>query len=205
MTTRIQQQQQGFFFKSLLFHNARLQARRGRRRTHGRRHKRAPSIFDQRLLWDDFCCRRHGSTRGFQRCIRMPKASFDKLLMFIQYDLEVDPSRARCQGGIILPELCLYCTLQYCGGGSYSDIKYFTGISTASFYNVVWKCIDAINKCPKLAIKFPQTRDKVCEAAKGFTSIVSSQGCIWNCVSAIDGYHLQINTPSKSEVKNVRS
>ncbi len=111
----------------------------------------------------------------FKDTSRMSKASFDKLLLFIRSDLEVDASRARCCGGIILPELSLYCTLQYCVGGLYSDIKNFTSISTASFYRVVWKCIDAINKRPKLAIIFPQTRDKVHQAAKGFTSI-SSQG-----------------------------
>ena len=161
-------------------------------------------IFDQRLFWDDSCCS-HGSTRGFQRHTRMSKASFDKLLLFIRRDLEVDASSARCCGGIILAKLCLYCTLQCYVGRSFSDIKYFTGISAASWYCVVWKCSYTINKCPELAIKIPQTRDKFNEAAKGCISI-RSQGCIWNCVSAINhGYHLQIKTPSKSEVKNVRS
>ncbi len=70
----------------------------------------------------------------FKDTSRMSKTSFDKLLLFIRRDLEVDASRARCCGGIILPELCLYCTLQYCAGGLYSDIKNFTSISTASFY-----------------------------------------------------------------------
>jgi hypothetical protein len=30
-------------------------------------------------------------------------------------------------------------------------------------------------------------------------------GCIWNCVAVLDGYHLQIQTPSKTEAKNVKS
>jgi hypothetical protein len=34
---------------------------------------------------------------------------------------------------------------------------------------------------------------------------ISTQGCIWNCVSVIDGYHLQIQTPSRKEVSNVQS
>ena len=42
------------------------------------------------------------------------------------------------------------------------------------------------NVCKELSIKFPATG-------------------IWNCISVIDGYHLQIQTPSKTEVKNVRS
>jgi hypothetical protein len=36
----------------------------------------------------------------------------------------------------------------------------------------------------------------------GFQSI-SQQGCIWNCVAVLDGYHLQIQTPSKTEARNV--
>ncbi len=41
-------------------------------------------------------------------------------------------------------------------------------------------------------------------AAECFASI-SSQGCIWNCVAVIEGYHLQIKAPSKNEIKNVKS
>ena len=167
------------------------------------RTRRAPSLFEQRLEWDAFCDR-HATRADFQRHIRMSKTSFDKLLALIRHDLMVDDIKARSRGGAILPELCLYCCLRYCAGGSYSDVKYFIGISTSSFYRVVWKCIDAINRCSELSIDFPQTTDEVIRAAKGFTSI-SSQGCIWNCVAVVDGYHLQIKPPSKSEVSNVKS
>ena len=64
--------------------------------------------------------------------------------------------------------------------------------------------MDAINNAPALMIHFPTTRDEVVQAAKGFSTI-SSQACIWNCVAVIDGYHLQIKSPSQNEVKNVRS
>ncbi len=81
--------------------------------------------------------------------------------------------------------------LRYLSGGSYSDIKIFTGISVASFYRVLWKTIGAINKSSSdiLSIKFPATQDDACDAALGFQSI-SQQGCIWNCVAVLDGYHL---------------
>ena len=108
------------------------------------------------------------------------------------------------RGGAILPELCLYACLRYLAGGSYSDIKFFTGISVPSLYRVIWKCIDAINACDELAISFPTTVDEVKEAARGFETI-STQRCIWNCVSVIDGYLLRTQTPSKKEVNNVRS
>jgi hypothetical protein len=51
-------------------------------------------------------------------------------------------------------------------------------MSVPSFYRVVWKCIDAINACDELAVKFPKTRAKVQEAARGFKTI-RTQGCIW--------------------------
>ena len=115
----------------------------------------APSLFEQRLEWDAFCDR-HATRADFYRQIRMSKASFDKLLLFIRRDLVVDDIRARSWGGAILPELCLYCCLRYCAGGSYSNIKFFIGISTSSFYCAVWRCIDAINQCSNLSsIDFP--------------------------------------------------
>ena len=75
------------------------------------------------------------------------------------------------RGGAIVPELCLYACLRYLAGGSYSDIKFLTGTSVPSLYRVVWKCIDAINACDELALKFPTTVDEVKEAARGFESI----------------------------------
>jgi hypothetical protein len=165
--------------------------------------KRNPSLFEQRLSWEKFQ-RSHRSRQDFQRHLRMNIESFDRLLDLIRHDLEVNNSMAMLRGGPILPELCLFACLRYLAGGSYSDIFYFTGMSRPSFYRVVWKTVDAINRCEGLAINFPQTVDEVKEAAKGFQGI-SSQGCIWNCVAVIDGYHLHTQTPSKKEVKNVRS
>ena len=55
-----------------------------------------------------------------------------------------------------------------------------------------------------MAVKFPTTLDKIKEAARRFQTIITL-GCIWNCVSVIDGYHLQIQTLSKNEVRNVQS
>ena len=167
--------------------------------------RRSPSLFDQRLVWDTFCSR-HCLRADFNRHIRMSHDSFTRLLSVIKKDLEVDTDMAGLRGGAILPEICLYVCLRYLAGGSYSDIKFFTGISVASFYRVLWKTIAAINKSSSdiLSIKFPTTPDDARDAALGFQSI-SQQGCIWNCVAVLDGYHLQIQTPSKTEARNVRS
>jgi hypothetical protein len=164
---------------------------------------RNPSIFDQRLDWVNFVDR-HGARSCFDRHIRMKKSSFEKLLDYIRRDLEVDPTMAHLRGGVILPEVALYCTLRYIAGGSYSDVYFMAGISSASFYRILWKTIMAINSCEELSVNFPQTMEECNVAAEGFAS-VSDQRCIGNCVSVIDGYHLRIQTPSKKEAKNVKS
>jgi hypothetical protein len=134
----------------------------------------------------------------------MKKLSFDKLLEYIQSDLEVDPKMAQLQGGAIIPEVALYCMLQYIAGGSYSDIYFMAGISSTSFYCIIWKTISAINSCNELLVNFLQSLEECCVAAEGFAS-VSDQHCISNCVSVFDRYHLHIQTPSKKEAKNVKS
>ena len=99
--------------------------------------------------------------------------------------------------------LCL-CLYSVPGGRIVHRHQVFTGMSTTSLYWIVWKCIRAIIECVALDITFPSTSEEVKAAAEGFSSI-SKEGCIWNCVAVIDGYHLQINTPSKNEVRNVKS
>ena len=75
--------------------------------------------------------------------LHMSLSSFEKLLSFIRTSLEVDSAMAQLQGGVIIPEISLYCTLRYLASGSYMDI-FFVGISKPSFYHVVWKTMYAI-------------------------------------------------------------
>jgi DDE superfamily endonuclease len=134
----------------------------------------------------------------------MSPKSFDKLLTYAQPSLLINERMAWLRGGPILPELHLYCTLQWLAGGSYSDIYMYAGISKSSFYRVCWHMIFAIYDCPELQLHFPQTPEECRDAASGFTSI--SQGeAIVNCVRAIDGYLLHIEAPPKSMVGNVHS
>lgn len=165
--------------------------------------ERAPSVFEQRLIWEKIV-ERHANRFPFKRHLRLKIESFNILLEYIREDLEVDTEMAAKRGGAIVPELCLYCTLRWLAGGSYSDIYMFVGISTASFYRVVWKTIVAIVKRPELAIKFPQTARECSHAAAGFASI-SHGSAITNCVAVIDGYLLKIVTPPADKVGNVRS
>jgi DDE superfamily endonuclease len=164
---------------------------------------RNPSIFDQRLKWDEFAGK-HGSRTVFKRHMRMSLASFNKILGYIRADLEVDNRMAALRGGAIMPEIALYLCLRLLAGGSYSDIFFFTGVSQASFYRLFWKTLAAINKCPELAVTFPQTAEECRAAAAGFASI-SDQRCISNCVACADGYLLRIFTPSKKDALNVKS
>ncbi len=164
---------------------------------------RRSSMFDQRLQWDTFCAK-YAGRQDFQRHLRMSAESFAKLVSFVRHALAVNHKMAALRGGSIPAEICVYSCVRYLAGGSYSDIRFFTGVSTASLYRIIWKCVDAINACPDLDIRFPRTNEEVIEAARGFQTI-STQGCIWNCISVVDGYHLQIVTPSKTEVRNVRS
>jgi hypothetical protein len=62
----------------------------------------------------------------------MPFKSFEKLLSLICPQLEIHEEMAILRGGPIMPELALYAMLQHLAGGSYSDIHFFTGISTSA-------------------------------------------------------------------------
>ena len=143
----------------------------------------------------------------------MSRASFDKLLQYpvIKEELAVNGKMANMRGGPIIPELCMYCTLRWLAGGSYLDICDISGVSTSSFYRVIWKTIVALNKCPELAIEFPKTLDDCQRAAAGFETISerdpsTGECAIKCCVGVVDGYLLRTVTPSKTEVVgNVRS
>ena len=91
--------------------------------------ERNPTIFDERLRWDLFV-KKFGDRAEFKRHIRMSVESFDILLGYIRERLEVDAEMARRRGGQIYPELCLYACLRFLAGGSYSHLRFFTGLSS---------------------------------------------------------------------------
>jgi DDE superfamily endonuclease len=165
--------------------------------------ERNGALYEQRLAWEEYA-NFHVAQGTFDRRLRMSKASFDKLLALIRESLTVNDKQANLRGGSIIPELCLYCTLRWLAGGSYLDITDICGISKSSFYRVVWKTITAICKVEDLRPRFPQTKEEIEAAMKGFTSI-SYDGIINNCVGVVDGYLLRIKVPSKNEVGNVKS
>ena len=98
---------------------------------------RSPSLFEQRCNWLHYCDKHH-KKGTLKRRIRMSKASFYKLLGYIQSYLVVNEVMANMRGGPIIPELCLYCTLRWLAGGSYLDICDITGISQSSFYGLLF-------------------------------------------------------------------
>ena len=83
-------------------------------------------------MWIDYKAK-HTSRGTFTCRLRMTPASFDKLLLMLREELEVNEKMADKRGGPIIPELCLYCAIRWLAGGSYLDICDITGISSASF------------------------------------------------------------------------
>ena len=160
------------------------------------------STFDQRLCWSTFVSN-HSGQMELKWHLRMSLTLFEKLLSFIWKSLEVDSAMVQLRGGVIIPEIALYCTLCYLAGGSYTDI-FFVGISKLSFYHVVWKTMYAIVRCEYLQIIWPETKELAVQSAAGFSSI-STNHAMTECVAVLDGYHMEITTPPKKEVHNVKS
>ena len=79
------------------------------------------STFDQWLCWSTFVSNHRGRME-LKRHLRMSLTSFEKLLSLIRKSLKVDSAMAQLRGGLIIPEIALYCTLRYLAGGSYTDI-----------------------------------------------------------------------------------
>jgi DDE superfamily endonuclease len=66
------------------------------------------------------------------------------------------------------------------------------------------RCTKAILDCAELAYRFPQTPDKIIEAAAGFKALSTHQ-FIKGCVGVMDGLLLRIKVPSANKVGHVKS
>jgi hypothetical protein len=165
--------------------------------------KRNKRVQYTRMNWNAYM-NQYMNDPSFERTIRMSRPSFCKLVDLLRDKLVVDNNQAERRGGGILPEVCLYMTIRYLAGGSYLDITKLVLISTAAFYYCVRKTIQAICNCPELNLKFPTTVTECQAIAEGFR-LVSPRESIVNCVGCVDGYLMQIETPSREDAGNVRS
>ena len=156
-----------------------------------------------RTMWDEFWARKL-TDRNFEQTIRMSRESFIKLTNLLRESLQVDSPMGALRGGAIEPEVSVYCTIRYLGGGNWSDIIEVMGISKSKFYAIIMKTMKAIIGCPALDIIFPTTLVDCQKLSSAFQSISPKQ-CIINCVGAVDGYLLSIDVPNTKEAGNVRS
>jgi hypothetical protein len=72
----------------------------------------SPSLFVQRLQWNNFCTL-YGQRAEFKRHLQMTYESFTKLLASLDLKLQVDNKRASRRGGAILPEICCTCAYDF--------------------------------------------------------------------------------------------
>jgi DDE superfamily endonuclease len=76
--------------------------------------------------------------------------------------------------------------LCWLAGGSYLDLKNVYCCSVDTIYKHILLCIQAVNMCDLLKLKFPTSAAEICSVQAGFCNI-SSNSVITGCVGAIDG------------------
>ncbi len=94
--------------------------------------------------------------------------------------------------------------VRYLAGGCYLDICTLVSIPHSTFYYILWKTCDAINDCPELEFRLPNTTAELEEASACFEGI-SVHGIMRGCIGAIDGWLLPIQVPRASLVGNVKT
>jgi hypothetical protein len=78
------------------------------------------------------------------------------------------------------------------------------GLSHTAFYSSIYKGIDAVNRCPDLALKLPQLLEDLRNVAGKFASL-SRDRLLNGCVFTLDGCLGQIKVPGSKETPNASS
>jgi hypothetical protein len=135
---------------------------------------------------------------------RMSCNAFTKLCLMIQPLIKIDEDRSsgRTKKACISTEIILSAFIRWISGGSYHDVRTVTGVSTASFYRLMYCCAIAIVQCNSLAYSFPTTVEDIIDAAANFKKI-STNELLVGCIGVMDGLLLRIKVPSNNEVGNV--
>ncbi|OWZ04965.1 hypothetical protein PHMEG_00023035 [Phytophthora megakarya] len=120
----------------------------------------------------------------------MSLSTFEELLCILGPYLVVDYYRSLSRSrGIppLTPAAMLQSTLSWLGGGSHHLTRVIAGISTSTFYRVVYRVMFAVNDVDKLATRFPVSPEEAKRAAAGF-QLRSNHGVIEHCIGVIDDW-----------------
>ncbi|KAG1681984.1 hypothetical protein DVH05_023793, partial [Phytophthora capsici] len=125
----------------------------------------------------------------FERCFRMHKPSFERLLLLLGPCLWVpDRNQSKRRTGVepLSPAHMLQMTVRWLAGSSHHDVREVVKSSDSHFYRIVHKVMDALLCVPQLRLQFPESTEELSHAAMEFEGI-SSEGIIKGGVAAIDG------------------
>ncbi|KAJ8607509.1 hypothetical protein CTAYLR_010769, partial [Chrysophaeum taylorii] len=131
----------------------------------------------------------------FRRNFRMGIDDFNVLPGMIRHRITtqcVAQARRSDTRGEITPEVRLAATLRFLAGGQVWDITDGYSLSTAEFYDSIWRTIDSINA--ELATRFPVTEADLSAVEQGFRAKSRNQ-CFKGCVGAIDGCIFEKQNP----------
>ena len=168
--------------------------------------ERRPLFTRRRVNWEEHVRDLLKEGNEFRKDYRMSHASFNKLCNILRPSIQVDEEMSRRRTGQepISPEMMLHCLIRYLAGGSLRDIRLVVGISSKSFYGVVYQCVNAILKCDELQYNFPTSNEDVSKVASDFSAI-SANGLIQGCVGCMDGLLIRISAPSLKQAKNPKA
>jgi hypothetical protein len=96
----------------------------------------------------------------------MSHACFLTILEKIGTFMQRHRTKSENAGGYISPSMQLGMTLRFCAGGSYLDIHDRYGVSSSSFYSLVFECLELIVE--HYPIVFPTDPAAFQELAEGF-------------------------------------
>ena len=138
----------------------------------------------------------------FRRAYRMSYLAFKKLYSVLKPHLldalsQTEKKRVHAPNGKIPLATRIGCGLRYFAGADPYDLVIVFGISHSSVYNSIDAMVEAVNKCEKFKIEYPEDHEVQQWIADGFKS--KSGAGFDCCAGAIDGILIWTHQPSKKD------
>ena len=140
------------------------------------------------------------STRsGWTSRVHMKKRQFERLYQLLRHKLnpnELQSRRSTSGNDPIYGQVVLATGLRYLGGSLAKDTADLYGFSHPYAPQLINKFLDAVDKCPELQIKLPQTTEELKRHADDWDEHSGADGLYYGVVGAIDGWLACTDAPS---------